>query len=391
MLGAVCAWEQNGGTAPGSVMITIAGQVVNRISTSDDIRLEEQGPGGVSSLELTIDDPALAYSFQDGDAVRVWDTVNDRPLFTGFVKGPIEVSVFGTGRRLAVNCTGIEAVLDWILSPSVTFDATLSPATNTLVQSLVGQSFGVGVPLNTAAAITDGGDRANPVGWATAVLVRTTTIPAGSTLRQGIQQLLEASGNATGQRPVVTVDFYCGLRVYSQLSSAGAIGAQTDYSSLTIDDANFPSVLPQATAPTHITDGSDLVRAVYVVGGNAAGTGIVSDGSGIPGPTAVISDSSILTALDRDRTAALYLAGHIISQRGVFSIDSVTLTTNIRAGSRLLFVDLQMFGSITQQTFIISAIEKRFIGTTQHWRVTYGKLPPSAMRQLRRFTRSTLN
>ena len=390
MLAAVAGYHQGVGTSPGPITIHIASALVSRASSTDAIRLIEEGPGGVSALEITVDDPGIVYDFRDGDPVLVTDQTNSRPIFRGFVKGPLKLTPYGLGRQITVRAIGIEAVLDWMIVPAITFDTSVfSWTVGDAMQSLVAQAFGIGVPLNTALSSSAVGSQDAPFTNHPS-LMRTVAIPAGTTLREAIRLLLAASSTnpVSGSAPVVTVDYYGGVRMWLQLDSSGNPRGAGDYSTLTVADIT-PSASPQGAAPEHVTDGSDIYRQVYVIGGNAAGTGLVTDGTGIPGPVGTYSDAAILTSAARDAAGAAYLRDHRTAERGTFRLESVTVTTNIRAGSKLIFTDAQL--GLSSAGYVISAIEKTFIGPTQDWRVTYGKLPPSAIRQLRRLTRNVLN
>lgn len=87
----------------------------------------------------------------------------------------------------------------------------------------------------------------------------------------------------------------------------------------------------------------DVVRAVYVKGGiprttgyDPIGSGLVSDGSGIPGPVAYITDDTSTTDAIRDAIGRDYLGAQSQSVRASAAfapVDTNTLADNIRAGS----------------------------------------------------------
>lgn len=395
MLAAAAAWEQNGSATAIPRMLTIAGQVVSKLSDPTTITVDEAGPGGVSSLHAVIDDPALAYQVNDGDPVVLWDIVNDRPEFAGWIKGPTRVSVWGLGRQISIEATGVEAALDWILCAAQTFLSGTGAAT--AIQSLVANAFGVGISLRDACDVGLGpgeGSQAAPLAQLGNAGMGNTqsdvTIAAGTTLREAIKSILDVVKTTYGPpintpaQAVATVDFYFGLRVWSLQADSAQVPA--DYATLTVTDTAAGATV--AASPQHVTDGSDIYRGVYIAGGNAAGSGFIPDGSGIPGPAAVINDSTILTAAARDLRAAAFLFDHGTKERGEFDLEDTTVSTNVRAGSKVTLTDAQLG---VAATYLISALRKTYSQMTVSWHVTYGRLPGSAMRQLRRFTRATIN
>jgi hypothetical protein len=367
------------------------GTATNRYGVPlDSIIVTENGPGNVSSMSFTIEDPSSAVTVANGDTVLYYDHTNSLPEFRGFVQS-FTVSVFGTGRRWEITATGVEALLDWMVLP---LDVTFASGTEAYaaVQSLAAQATGVGVALNTAAASGAGFGSAiaTPVGKLDSsppTLSAAVTVTAGTTLREAIRQI---SDNLTGglnpaTQPIfATVDFWLGLRYFGW-----AIGV-SDYADLTIVDTVTGPI--QAADLAHESDAGGVVRGVYVKGGNAAGSGPVSDGSGLPGQWATLEDSTLLTGDARDIAARAYLADKAQSVRGTFAretfTDTSTTSAHIQAGAFVTLTDAQV--GLSAASYRIFSISKRYFGARlETWTIAYGGMPPSVARAIRRLTRTT--
>jgi len=363
----------------------------------ESIQITEEGPGGVSGMDFDIWDPDREVVLTEMARVEFWDVTNSLPLFAGFVQSWGVSGIIG--RTLAVHCIGIEAVLDWMLIPAEMTFADGS-RTNAAIQALYANATGIGVPLRAFTTDTGtlaSGNQALPIGdldlisGGYAHIVGPITVTATSTLRDAITFVMENSETSVNDRLIgaVTVDFWTGLRVWLREgvifgTSYGPI-PPSDYIDLTVAD-NPSGAFLAATQLDHDTDAAGVPRGVFIQGGNAAGTGLVSDGTGIPGPIASLSDSLILTAAARDRAGTAYLADKGLAIRGSFTLENFASTTNRRAGSPLTLSSTAA-GLAGFQSTIVS-ISKRFIAARQTWTVAYGGLRPSAIRQLRRFTRA---
>src|SRR6186997_225679 len=78
------------------------------MTSLETIRLTEEGPGGVSSMEFTIDDPGKAVSIVDGAEVSFWDLTGNVVYFRGTVASWTARPEFGgQGRTITVECDGI--------------------------------------------------------------------------------------------------------------------------------------------------------------------------------------------------------------------------------------------------------------------------------------------
>lgn len=369
-----------------------SGSATNRYGVPiDTVTVTEAGPPGVSSMQFTLEDPSKEITLNIADPVQFYDLTNDRPLFTGWVQS-WTATVFGLGRSYAVECIGAEAVLEWQIVPSLTIPS--GTKIHDAFQAAYGVAQGIGVPLRAIHAETQNGTQAAPIGNISlggddlnAPSTRWAITVAGESLREVLRKIIEAAPNTNFVNPdlvrpslygATTVDFYFGLRLYFSQS------APSDYASMTVTDSPAAALVPANMQQA--IDSSDVVRQVYVKGGNAAGTGVVTDGSGVPGPTAYISDDNILTSADRDSAGLAYLADKSLSGRGSFELNGNTISTNVHPASQLTLTDAETGAT---GTYPIAQIVKRFYATRQDWTISFGGLPASFARALRRLTRST--
>lgn len=361
----------------------------------DSIAVTERGPGGVSAMSFVLRDPGKVHTLAEGDDVLYYDLVNDRPEFAGWVQA-WGVARFGLGRAFSVRCIGFEAVLDWILvTTTITLPAGL--ALRDAVTALMGVTAGIGFPLRAFVrpgfAVNDvSGNQVGPIAQFQQALADITlgsdvTITAPVTLREALAVVCGTgldffAGDWGGSSflPVVTVDYYGGLRCYSP--GAGP----SDYASLTVADTVAAALAPENL--THSVDAGGRPHQVWVKGGNAAGTGMVTDGTGIPGPTAVISDNTILTEGAKRAAGTAYLRDKRSTIRGSFELNGNTLATNVRAGSLLSLTDSETGAT---GNYAIAELVKRYHGSRRDWRIAFGGLPLDLARQVRRLTRTTLS
>jgi hypothetical protein len=323
----------------------------------ESISIEEEGPGGISGMSFSIRDPLKLVTPVAMAEVEFWDQTADLPIFRGFVQS---WSMSGIVERwIDIQCIGVEVVLDWMVIPTLTIPAGTS--TNTAIQACYAAATGVGVSLRTGTSTSDNGTRTNPIGelgpFAT---TSEDVVIAGDSLREAIRRVIDVSpvasigpGGPFGQYyGVFTVDFWLGLRVW--LGPANQI--PNDYATLTVVDT-----VGSGTAATVLdfeNDAGGIVRGVYVKGGNAAGTGLVSDGSGKPGPIAMLDDATILTSAARDSAAKAYLTDKSLATRGSITLERFSTSANVRAGSRLTITNTQ--AGLSAADYPIARIVKRF-------------------------------
>lgn len=344
----------------------------------ETISIEELAPGGVSGMTFTIKDPQAQLTVAGGDYVLMWDHVNDVPLFAGWVFPDVTPRAMGgPGRAIDVSVIGPEALLDWSYCKGGTLVSLDGPS---VVQALAGLTlFGApGIRAIADTTIPLESSQATPIGdWGVNGTI-TPTVDDGTlraVLRQVgdwlIRELTLIDPSRTLYPPQFTVDYYLGLRAWAQGDPTTPV--PTDYATLTVTDT--PPGAYVATEPEHTTDLSDVHRYVYVKGGAAAGTGVVSDGSGRPGPVGVVSQSSSLTGDDKLAWARTDLNNHGQTFRGTLVLDDVTPPANVHPGSRLVFTDTTVGAS---GTFYIGGISKTFNPSgRQRWTVTYGARPAS--------------
>lgn len=402
MLGAIIGWQQNGSLPirtralylDGTDVLLQPGTTTARYGVPiDTCEVTEQGPGGVSSLSFLLEDPSSVFTPYAGMEVRFHDIANDRPIFTGWIQAWTVVPL-GINRAYQIVCVGIEAVLDWMIVPS----ASIAGFPTTVGYDWIEKVFAVALPvkgfyLNVTQkaggeANDTNGDDVKGVGTLQHLSqvrnqAQIAVSVTGVTVREALRAFYDvAVETSTGNKisAAFTVDFYGRLRLYLQGQSPA------DYAAYTVTDTGASATV--AEDPAHTVDGGGIYRGVYIVGGNAAGTGLVMDGTGIPGPIGTFSDSSIQDADALAIAGAGYLRQHGTQERGDLKLTDRAFTTNVRAGSLLTFTDAQLGVS---GTYSISQIRRQFTGAREDWVMTYGALPPSFSRQLRRLTRTTLS
>jgi hypothetical protein len=356
----------------------------------ETIRVNEQESGGVSSMSFDIVDPTLAYTPTEMDFVQLWDVTNARPQFAGYLQGWTVKPEGPNGRRWMCRCVGVEAVLDWMVTRANSYASGSN--VREAVQSIIGSAYGVGVALDFTSDDGNGGyagTQSQPVASFTAIgsaclLTETVAIEEGETVREALRKVLDVSvidnhfySTIDAARGVATVDFYLGARV--RIADAFPV----DYADLTIAESGTTAMVLE-----HETDALGAVRQVFVSGGNAAGSGVVSAGTGVPGPIAGVSNADSLTASAKEITGTAYLSRQASATRGRLAVSTLGIpSTNVRAGGEVVLTSTPL--ALTAQRFVISAISKTFLpGGRQTWDVDYGGLPPSAIRVIRRLTRT---
>ncbi len=380
----------------------------------ETLQVTEEGPGGVSSMHFTIWDPRIQLAISTSALVEFWDLSHTpatlpagavgRPLFLGFIQN-INLRPEGPGRYIDIDCIGVEAVLDWMVVPTYTIpDGTGQAAA---VQSLVYNATGIGFPLRaSSSSVATFGDQPTPVSADTIglSLQYDVVVADGSSLRQAIADVFAAcdsgmAGVGLMSGAFATVDFYGGLRTIEAFVSindlfvpAGVVGVYepADYAT-GLQSINTMAGQYQTSSMDFSIDVSGSVRGVYIRGANAAGSGLVSDGSGAIGPISYLSDDTSTTAAIRNAIAVDYLSRFALSIRGSFTYDDVAtavLDKGPRPPSYWYFgPDGQTFNETI--ALPIASISKTFYagGVKERWTVAVGGLPPSMVKQTRRLTR----
>lgn len=357
----------------------------------ESVSVTEEGSGAAGSLTFVIDDPNLLINMNDGDPVCFQDVTNNFPIFTGWVQTwSIEPAFGERGRQITVTAIGADALLDWAYVPAICFLS--GTALHTAIQGAVGQAIGVG-PLR-AFANTGGsseGSQDAPVGFLTTPgITGGTQCTTGGTLRETIRQILGLQWIDAGVAGPLTdvqilVDAFMGLRVFRTRPS--------DWNNLTvINDAALAQTKTEKLS--HEIDAVGIPRSVQVVGGNAAGTGLVSDGTGKIGPIAVLNDSTILTSAAMQTAGAAYLASFAASIRGTFNVSDWDPTPAfgagvLHAGGLVVITDARV--GLNAVSYRIATITKSFHAVREDWSIAYGGRVPSAISSIRRLTRNTLS
>lgn len=367
----------------------------------DSITIDWQGAGDVSALTCVLEDPAgvLAPTPDALDAAEVvmWNLVDGVPYFGGYLMD-LRPSQVGTVMRYDVTCVGYEAILDWA---QLDHDVTLPIGMAALdaVLAIAGQAtplYGLRVIGNAASIFSsDTAGVANLVDAAasgTLTLTYAVTIKAGATLRSALGQLLAATWTIAGAginrvQATVTVDFLKQLRVQNAFATGNGYADVRQLSiAPTGADAAATDLQPER-------DLHDVIRAVFILGANAAGTGTVTDGTGKPGRTAYLNDPLVDSAAKLADRGGAYLAAVAAAWRGSFAIDSWTpvVDADVGPGPRQVRVDgpVDLTGyswvGPAPRSYAIASITRTFPGGTfERWDVQYGGRAPSAMALIRR-------
>lgn len=346
----------------------------------ETISITENGPGAVSNMSFTIDDPQIQVLLADGMDVRYQDIATDQTLFYGWVDHYDVIPDFGDqGRSIVVSVVGIETLLDWsILSAQMTIAAGM--LTTDAIQSVLAFAYGSGSIRGLAGTGATQSTQALPIASSPAyVVTEALSILTGTTVREAIRQVIAASALAGTAAPfVVTVDFYGGLRVFNP-----AFSSTIDYADVTI-----PAGAVRAERLVHSVEAASA-RAVIVVGTGV--TAFVSDGTGLAGPAVRLDDTTITTATAARAAGIAYLAQYAAGTRGNYERQDHIPTANVHPGSIVNITNTQI-GIAPGTPYRIGSITKSFNPSgRENWKITYGLLPPSLTRLIRRFTRSTLS
>jgi hypothetical protein len=360
----------------------------------DSIELTENGPGMVSSLTFSIDDPTLEVVFGDTAQVLYYDLTLDVPLFLGWVESSSPHNAWGgLGRTWEVSCVGVEAVLDWAIT---TIDLPFAAGSTLLdaVQSLAINATGTGPLRTTAPGGSSMSTQANPVSSqaSLALLTAAITVPAGTSLREAIRMVTAVSygqifQGGPGVNYVVTVDFYYGLRFFPLVEGQQS---WSDGNVIQINTAGGGANLRPADLE-YRTEGA-TVRGVYVKGAAAAAFPVT--GSSSMGPMAYIEDTSLTTAAACLSAGNAYLAQFTSTLRGTVRIEAITPGNYLAAAPGLQFHPGGSSMNLTEAATGLAgdartaySITKRFYGNgLEDWTIAFGGAPPSMVRLMRRYT-----
>lgn len=369
----------------------------NRVGVPiETVHVLEAAADGVSSMDFSIDDPALAVSISNGMEVLFWDITNDRPIFRGFVQSYVAMPAFGTGRAIDVICVGVEILMDWAtLATDMTFDATtLNNKIAAVVQSLAANMTGLG-PIRAIANASITPNQAAPMmadSAAGAVVTTPMTFTAGTSLRECIRQYgvakTLAGSNLAGNGFSATIDFYMGLRLYFKADVSAWLNTYdpTDYLVLTVTDTAASATVAEDLR--YALDASSVVRGVWVV--YTGGRVFVSDGTGILGPISLMTDTTITSAANATAAGVAYLASFATGVRGSFGLSDRARTVDVWAGSAVSLTDDQL--GLAPYWGRIHQLDKTFNSSgRENWTVAFGGPRPSVASAIRRLTRDTLS
>ena len=356
------------------------------------ITVIESGDSQPGSMSFTLSDPNGQVRLTPGQVVHFMDVTRNVPLFWGFIDS-LDATSLGVGRTVQVECVGIGILLDWLIVPSASFPAYPGVvAAADAVQGMIALATGAGAGMIRAArtAITSS-TQANPVGMSSAPSAAVSV--SGVTLRTAIQAVFTSVGTwmydtfsviNPGLLPDyrMQIDWYGGLRVWD--TSGNWAGYPVDWVGVTLT--------AHAPTDTSYSVAQGDARSVYVIGGNAAGTALFPDGSGIPGPTAVINDSTILTYGGAFSAAASYFKANGVLASGTVVSDEWdnigTAGAEAHAGMTVTITDPNI--GLSSFSATINEISKTFNNSgTERWSISYGsRLRGSTY--LRRLTSTTI-
>lgn len=353
----------------------------------ESVRVTEVGPGAVSNMSFRIEDAFMQITVSDGMEVLFQDITNDRPYFYGFVDSVEMINRPGDqGRFIDVECTGIEAIIDWAV---LTADYAVTAGTPVADAIQAAAALANGTGGLRAFASTGGSASTRPLPIASAVspwtVSQAVTLSAGTSLREAITTLLGLVViSPVTSRLAVTVDFFRGLRVFLDTPTSSAISG---YESWVVNDDSTAFGLQGE--PTMYGFDAATVRSVFVRG--TAVTAYVTDGSGKPGPTAYLADTSLTTADACIAAGTAYLAAYGTVIRG-----SITYTDRAdwaggegsHPGSSVTITDTRLGLSSSVQK--VAQFDRAFRHSgRQDWVVSFGSRRPSMVQQVRRLTRGT--
>jgi hypothetical protein len=346
------------------------------------ITVVDEGPGQVSEMTFTIDDPASEITLRAGMLIRFHDHTRDLPIFTGFIAS-WAASVLGTGRRWEVRAAGLESLLDWIYVPGFTIASGTDPIA--AVQMIAAAGLGVGYPLRAVNGGTGLSSYTSPIGFGPSPggsgIGSACVIPSG-TLRQALDSFLafyaadQPDLGFLGYYIVATVDVFGGLRVYRlQNDTSVATGGNS-----TLLDYRQPSLSSAgANKPSETSYQIDaFAPAAAYVTGSGFGTGIVGAGSGIVGPTITIGDANSTTAERRQaigRAALNATTGKLLSG-SVSSEGAYNIGTSANQGHAGIYMTLRDDSvGLTNPGVIVlmQTITKTFAASGEEtWRIRFG-------------------
>lgn len=368
------------------------GAVGNRVGVPiESVSVTEAGPGGVSSMTFSVDDPGLGVGIARGMDVRFHDHVTDAPDFLGFVQGYTVAPAFGDqGRHIDVQAIGIEAVLDWAMTTSdLTFPGGSITRVATAIQTIVANSAGLGPIRAFANDAFSNGTQASPLSSiVTTPNAASFSIPTGTTVREAIRTVIAnmpLPGPDTDYQLAVTVDFTYGLRTWRDVILSALDVTPSDYGTETIVNGPAGTVSENLE---YTVSALDAPVAVVVRGSALSVT--VPGGEGVMGPVASITDTTITTIADAWQRGQAYLASFRQSLRGSYRQTDRVPNATIHPGSIVVLTDARV--GLAAVPLRVAQIDKEFNPSgREDWTLSFGGMPPSGAALIRRLTRATLS
>lgn len=362
----------------------------------DSVELDLEGGGGVSSASFDVTDPDRAVTVSEGSRVVFYDHVRGVPRFAGWVQSWANTPL-GISRRIHLEAQGFEAILDWAFIPGTLTIPSGTTTPNAILAVAGAATYPPGVALlafGPPAGGTNGDARAGAgVGsfLPFSYVLQQDAVITDTSLRDALKAVAAVSGDTGGlsgelvvPRLNFTVDFWGYLRAW--------IGTPDDWAGV-VTSSGFGSSSPAPAAPSFLNDAAGASHAVYVVGGNAAGTGMVVDGTGIPGPIARINDSTITTANGKTAAAFAYMQERSGIQRAPVQLQDYIPAgspgnAHPRPGAGVSIRDAQL-GIDPSASYRMDGITIAFTagGDAEQWEISAGGRRPSAVNYIRRLTR----
>lgn len=353
----------------------------------ESVRIDHQGPGGVSSMDFDVEcytvPPNVPVS--DGMEVRFYNFTDSEYLFYGFVDHVDIVNLTGSrGTVYHVTCVGIEAVLDWSqLAADLTVPAGLDLAA--AVQSVFANCTGTSLYRIRSFATTGGtSNDTTPIASGGITLQNAITISAGTTLREGIRSVVaQAFPTGSSSAWLWTIDFQGNLR----LAQASLI-SNWDFFAVNNDTA-------AGTGPAEsLSYGIDAAQYHAVLVKGTGVTAFVSDGTGKEGPIATLNDASITTVAQAQAAGLFYLNGYSQTARGSFERQDRAPqgigggTPYGKPGGGVFVTDTRL--GLSAVYFTVKSVQKTFNPSQrENWTLAFGGLPPSVASLARQLTRDT--
>lgn len=360
----------------------------------ESLELDLEGAGGVSSCSFAIDDPDRLVTIAEGDRVWIYDHTREVPRFAGWIQAWTNVPM-GIGRQVHVEAQGREAILDWAFIPGTLTIPAGTDLEDAALACAGAALYPQGVELLAFAASSEEGSAYASAGIGNFFtfdyhLVADAVI-TDTTLRDALNQVASLTASTAPLDghliyPVIkiSVDFWGYLRVW--------VGTPGDWADVSTS-SGFGSASPAPADPQFLNDAAGACHAVYVVGGNAAGTGMVTDGTGIPGPIARINDSTITTQAGKDAAGLQYMANRTGIQRAPLRLEDFVPAgsggvAHPRPGAKVQIRDAQL-GIDPAVQYLMDGITISFSGggDLEQWEISAGGRRPSAVNYIRRLTR----